>query len=251
MKQIGRNLKAQVIFSKLGRKFKFLLTSIRKERQREEGRGDARRFDSFRRNLSGFSVSELRCEAPEGCRPLQRAQKRRDGMGSIAKGVRAHGVREYAVAWDSPGIGSFRVCDTVFLYSAHFTPAVVGDVTLTDSLARSQQVTRSVDRRTRRGREIEIERERTLGSGRAWITESTVSAAAAAAAAAASPRKGKGEKGVRGRKPSRNECRGRHQLLAQRGGELLRAVILRRVFHGETHCNRFAALRCETQLARA
>lgn len=33
---------------------------------------------------------------------------------------------------------------------------------------------------------------------------------------------------------SRNECRGRHQLLAQRGGGLLRAVILRRVFHGKT-----------------
>lgn len=32
---------------------------------------------------------------------------------------------------------------------------------------------------------------------------------------------------------SRNECRGRHQLLAQRGGGLLRSVILRRVFHGE------------------
>jgi len=88
-----------------------------------------------------------------------------------------------------------------------------------------------------------------LGSGRAWITESTVSAAAVAAATL--PRKGKGEKGICGRKLSRNECPGRHQLFAQRGGGLLRAVILRRVFHGETHCNRFAALRYEPWLARA
>lgn len=39
---------------------------------------------------------------------------------------------------------------------------------------------------------------------------------------------------VTGRRESRNECRGRHQLLAQRGGGLLRAVILRWVFHGKT-----------------
>jgi len=31
----------------------------------------------------------------------------------------------------------------------------------------------------------------------------------------------------------RNECRGRHQLLAQRGGGLLRSVVLRRIFLGE------------------
>lgn len=35
------------------------------------------------------------------------------------------------------------------------------------------------------------------------------------------------------KRESRNECRGRHQLLAQRGGGLLRTVILRRVFHGK------------------
>lgn len=79
---------------------------------------------SLRTRLVLFTRRGARVNRVPQLRNGENCAFREEGAGS--------GRREYAVARDSPGIGSFRVCDTVFPFT-RFTlaPVIVDDATAT------------------------------------------------------------------------------------------------------------------------